>query len=228
MTPVLVEGKKLFELKIALSADLTYAGSCLYLMDRYDVDFVSPYIEGVDIMQHLFWKYAYPDSSLYDVDEADVRNLGGVIRTYHVMVDSLLGEFMKRSRPTDYLVVASDHGFQPSNVRQHIHISGEHERKGLLLMTGPGVRESYLLEGVDVMDMTPMILYMMDMPVARDMTGSVPLAAFTEEFTRNHQPVFIDTYEKEVDRPTDIKPIPSPVDSDLLDKLEALGYISRD
>ena len=227
-TPGLDEGRKIFELKIAIAADLTYANTCLYLMDRYDVDFVSPYIEGVDIVQHLFWKYAYPDTSLNIVQQADIDNLGSVIKSYHVFVDSLLGEFIKSAGEQDRIMIASDHGFHSSDVRSKIHISGEHDRKGILLMKGPGIKRSYLHENIDVLDLTPMILYMTDIPIARDMKGHLPLNAFTEEYRRRRKPRYVDTYQRKDDRSVNARPIPSPVDADLLEKLEALGYISRE
>jgi len=228
MTEGLNEGKKLFELKIAIASDLTYAGVGLYLMDSYHPDFVTPYIEGVDIVQHLFWKYMAPDTSLYDVRKEDVDNLGGVIASYHVLVDSILGEYLKRTGERDCVIIASDHGFMSSNVRSRIHISGEHDRTGVLLMYGSGIRKGFRMEKVNILDVTPMLLYLENQPQAHDMSGEVPLDAFTEDFKRERSIRYVDTYEKEGAYQVIKRHIPSQVDSALLEKLEALGYLSRE
>lgn len=224
----LLAGHRLYELKIALAADFTYTRISLYLMDEYDLDFITPYIEGIDIVQHLFWKYMDPDTAVFDVGERDVRNLGDVIRSYHVLADSILGEFLKRKGEKDWIIIASDHGFMPSNVRNNIHISGEHDRTGILLMSGPGIKKGHVIDEVDILDLAPMVLYIEDIPIARDMRGTIPLSAFTGEFKRQRQVEYVDTYESRGEDLSEISPIPSPVDSDLLEKLEALGYISRD
>jgi predicted AlkP superfamily pyrophosphatase or phosphodiesterase len=220
-------GSKLFELKIAISADLTYSGAGLYLIDTYHPDFITVYIEGIDIIQHLFWKYMPGEASRFGTDPAEVENLGKVVELYHVFVDSLLGEFMQRMGERDCLIIASDHGFQPSRVREKIHISGEHERRGILLMYGSGIQKGTVLGEVSILDIAPMILYMENMPLARDMKGSVPLAAFSQEMKEQRTLAYVETYERERTR-TEPLPIPSPVDSHLLEKLEALGYITRE
>ncbi len=227
LVPGLEEGRKLYELKIALSADMTYASSSLHLMDTREVGFISPYIEGVDIVQHLFWKYMEPGGSSTGPKESDVEHLGGVIRSYHIFADSLLGEFASRLKDGDRLLVVSDHGFQGSDVRSHLHISGEHRRRGVFVAAGAGIRGGYRHSGLHVLDVTPAILYMTGHPVARDMRGSVPLDIFTVDFRSQRRVEYIDSYEKE-ERTEEPRPIPSPVDSQLIEKLEALGYISTE
>lgn len=226
--PGLEEGKKLFELKIALSADMTYVASCLHLMDTRDVGFISPYIEGVDIAQHLFWKYMEPEASGSDLSQQDVDCLGGVIRAYYMFADSLIGEFTDRLDEDDRIIVASDHGFQGSDVRSRIHISGEHDRKGMFVAAGQGIQAGQRLSELHVLDLTPAILYMTGHPVGRDMKGSVPLELFTEAFRQGRPVEYIDSYEKGGTREEEPRPIPSPVDTHLLEKLEALGYISTE
>lgn len=227
ITRGLEEGNKLFELKIAIAADITYCGASFYIMDTYRPDFLTVYIEGIDIVQHLFWKYMPEEAHLFEVDPVDVENLGKVVPTYHMLVDSLLGEFLGRIGEEDRLVIASDHGFHASRARQHIHISGEHDRRGILLLYGGGIRQGAVLDELSLLDLAPMILYMEGMPIARDMKGKVPLDAFTAEVTGGKGLAFVDTYETREKGPLAPVPIPSPADSHLLEKLEALGYITR-
>jgi hypothetical protein len=68
----------------------------------------------------------------------------------------------------------------------------------------------------------------MHLPVAKDMSGSLPTSVLTESILEERAPRFVDTYEKGDRTTSEARPIPSPVDSKLLEKLEALGYIERD
>jgi hypothetical protein len=110
-------------------------------------------------------------------------------------------------------------------VRENLHISGEHDRRGILLVRGSGVNRGAVLDEASILDIAPTILYMEGLPIARDMAGRVPLDAFTRG-VETQALQYVETYEGERESAEPV-PIPSPVDSHLLEKLEALGYITR-
>ena len=52
-------------------------------------------------------------------------------------------------------------------------ISGDHRRKGIFLARGPGVKKSNPVDGVNIMDLAPTVLFSMGLPVPEDMDGKV-------------------------------------------------------
>ncbi len=96
---------------------------------------------------------------------------------------------------------------------------GTHDRYGVLLLSGPGVRDGVKLNGATLRDFLPTLLYWEGLPVARDMDGKVLLSAF--ESKRKIR--YIDTYgERDMVRGKgDIIIEPS-----VKQRLKALGYVN--
>lgn len=44
---------------------------------------------------------------------------------------------------------------------------------GVLIMKGPAIKRRYNIQGANLFDITPTILYLMDLPIGRDMDGKV-------------------------------------------------------
>jgi hypothetical protein len=65
----------------------------------------------------------------------------------------------------------------------------------VLLAFGDGVRPGAAISGASVLDITPTVLYLMGLPVARDMEGRVLTEMLDEEFTRSHPITYIPSYE---------------------------------
>ena len=65
-----------------------------------------------------------------------------------------------------------------------------------MYLSGDGVRAGAALRGASVLDVAPTILYLMGLPVARDMEGRVLTEIVTEDFARSHPLTFIPSYEQ--------------------------------
>lgn len=81
-----------------------------------------------DRIQHIFWKYIMPGSSLYDSAEA-VRLRPRIIKLYQ-RLDDLLGRLMDRMDEQTFLVLISDHGF--TSLRKAIYVNNWLEKHGYL------------------------------------------------------------------------------------------------
>ena len=89
------------------------------------------------------------------------------------------------------LVVVSPFGMAPPSswrrlqgvfgARSRWRVSPEDSPNGFVLFSGPGVRPGTRLRGARLADVTPTVLYLANLPVARDMSGRVLLDAVTEE-----------------------------------------------
>lgn len=69
-------------------------------------------------------------------------------------------------------------------------ISGDHRLHGILMMRGPGVRSGNEIQGAQILDLAPTMLWLFGLPVPEDMDGRVLDAAFEEEFLLSHPLLF--------------------------------------
>jgi predicted AlkP superfamily phosphohydrolase/phosphomutase len=112
----------------------------------------------------------------------------------------------------------------PEALRSLGRISGTHtpSTHGIFLAAGPDIDPAADLEGINVHDMAPTILYGLGLPVAEDFAGRPRTALFGAEFRRAHPLRTIRTWGTRKQGGTARS---SKADEDLLNELRALGYI---
>lgn len=65
---------------------------------------------------------------------------------------------------------------------------GHHRMNGVLICSGKGVfKENTLVEGAQIIDLAPTILYLLDQEVPSEMDGKVLINLFTDAFRKDHQ-----------------------------------------
>jgi hypothetical protein len=76
------------------------------------------------------------------------------------------------------------------------HLSGAHENApdGLLLFNGAGIAPGRKLQGASVVDVTPTLLYLMGLPLGRDMDGSLLTDVLEDELKKIQPVTFISSY----------------------------------
>ena len=102
-------------------------------------------------------------------------------------------------------------------------ISGDHELDGILVVHGPGVKAKHRIRDASVLDISPTVLYVLGLPVGRDMDGTVLVDAFEERVARSHPIQFIDSHD--AGQPPRDRPDEREVDSELIRRLQMLGYL---
>lgn len=108
---------------------------------------------------------------------------------------------------------------------EHVHIGWHSLNDGIVYFLGPSIKPNYLIKGFSVLDVTPAILNILDMPIGADMAGGVPIGIFKPEFLIQHPIYFIKSYD-EINQPlAKTTPQKSPVEHKTKDQLRALGYI---
>jgi predicted AlkP superfamily phosphohydrolase/phosphomutase len=85
--------------------------SAQYLVKSYHPDFFMTTLQGVDMVEHDFWRYMGKPESPYS----------GVIETWYVKVDQAVGELRKLAGPDAYFLVLSDHGSMPVSASFHVN-----------------------------------------------------------------------------------------------------------
>lgn len=101
-------------------------------------------------------------------------------------------------------------------------ISGDHHPEGVFIAAGPGIRRGYALQNASVLDVTPTLLALMDLPIGQDMDGRVLTEIFKPDFLSASPIRHIDTWEEpnwsyEEDNAS--------ADEALKENLRSLGYL---
>jgi|GEM_PF-872968 len=127
--------------------------------------------------------------------ETDADPLGGteVLRATARLLDEQLRELWLLAGGDDcLLVVVSPYGMAPPKPwrrllnatlrRRSWTVSPSDSSEGFVLLAGGGVRRHVRLRNARLSDVVPTVLYLLELPVARDMAGRVALDAVDEEF----------------------------------------------
>jgi predicted AlkP superfamily phosphohydrolase/phosphomutase len=111
-------------------------------------------------------------------------------------------------------------------VRTRDEPNGNHRPEGIFLASGPSIRTGVDLDELSIVDVAPMLLYSLDVPVPLDMSGRVPEEAFVPgEVERrpvryvagsDEAPATAGAVEVEFD---------SEDEATILNRLRALGYV---
>ena len=200
------------------------------IMQHEPWDFMAVYYDAIDHFSHGFMKFHPPREDW--VPEKDFELYKNVIETAYRFHDIMLGVLLKLAGPETTVILLSDHGFHPDHLRPQM-ISNEpagpadeHRQFGMLVLNGPGIKQDDLVFGAGLLDITPTILAMYGLPIARDMDGKPLLSAFETPI----EPEYIDSWEsiegEDGRHPQDFQI--DPVDAhESLKQLVELGYIEQ-
>jgi hypothetical protein len=101
--------------------------------------------------------------------------------------------------------------------------SGAHRPNGVFVASGQGVRRGISLSPLSILDVAPLLLYMLDLPVPEDLEGRVPEALFEKEYACFHPMAFeapAQTAAAEPSPEVDIR-----MEAEVMGHLRALGYM---
>lgn len=156
-----------------------------YILEHEDWDFVGVYYDGIDHFCHGFMKYHPPKRKHISQQDFDLYKdvVNGACR-YH---DMMLGTLMELAGDDTNIILISDHGFHPNHNRPVVvpkdpmGPATEHSPYGVIVMNGPDFKKDELVHGASLLDITPTILHLYDLPVGKDMDGKVLINAFNEK-----------------------------------------------
>ena len=152
------------------------------VMQHEPWDFMAVYYDSIDHFSHGFMKFHPPREAW--IDEADFDLYKGVVETAYVFHDLMLGATLRLAGDDTTVILMSDHGFHPDHLRPRMvgnepaGPADEHRPFGILAMRGPNIRRNEVVFGAGLLDITPTVLSMFDLPVGRDMDGRPLLGAF--------------------------------------------------
>ena len=188
----------------ALAPDLSYRRAAEVLVAAYRPALFVIDFPGYDAAGHLFYRDAHPEA-FGNVAPEDARRYGHVLERYASLLARYVSELEKQLEPADLLLVVSAHGLEPTPLWRRLIgvLSGtdvaaaSHAAAppGLLLAYGEGIRPGATLASASILDVAPTLLYLMGLPVARDMEGRVLTEMLEPAYAREHPVTFIPSYE---------------------------------
>ncbi|MFT4969151.1 MAG: putative AlkP superfamily phosphohydrolase/phosphomutase/tetratricopeptide (TPR) repeat protein [Chitinophagales bacterium] len=220
------EDSKFVNLLLADVAEcLSIHAASTYLAEHTEWDFMAVYYNAIDHISHCFMKYHPPKLEWTDQRMFDLYS--AVIEASYRFHDLMLARWLELVDEETYVMVLSDHGFHSDEQRvktlpkEPAAIAREHNYLGMIAMSGPGIRKDDLIHGSTLLDITPTILSLFDLPIGEDMDGKVLNAIFEKEPSTS----FIPSYdgEKEFKKST-LNQFES---DELIKQLVDLGYVEN-
>ncbi|MEM8931025.1 MAG: alkaline phosphatase family protein [Acidobacteriota bacterium] len=177
------------------------------LMDRFDPAFVAASFQPVDGAHHLFGTLRGRDVPF-----------GGAVDVFYHLLDRRLGRFLDTLGPDTRVLLISDHGFD------FVHGHHTHGPPGVLYGIGPGFEAGRTVDVLNVYDIAPLILRLLDLPLPEDLPGTIAgryQQALDPAWAAAHAERRVATYGRS--RRDAATPIED--DAELRDLLETLGYV---
>jgi predicted AlkP superfamily phosphohydrolase/phosphomutase len=205
-----------------------------YLFQRFPVDLFATYFRLVDVVSHFACAYIAPELLAKGVEEekqgkvteetlAEIdKDFSRVMEPVYSYSDRILGAFLESLNSQSTVIVVSDHSFG-FNRGGYGHTNLPEIPHGIILIKGPHIKESYHIQDAHIYDILPTILYIFDLPVARDMDGKVLTEVFEKKALDERPIQYIESYEGEsrIERGQKDREL----DKKTLEELRALGYI---
>jgi tetratricopeptide (TPR) repeat protein len=154
------------------------------LYDRNLPDLMMLYLEGTDVIGHVFASYVPP--KLACVSDEDFTRYHRAVDEYYALVDRLIGQWMRRAEEDGAtLIVNSDHGFKWGEDRSCARGSLNpatagfwHRLDGVFAAWGARVRRGGARGSATVFDIEPTVAALLRLPVDRRAHGTILQGAF--------------------------------------------------
>ncbi|NBC13280.1 MAG: tetratricopeptide repeat protein [Gammaproteobacteria bacterium] len=220
--------KRLYSVAKIVAECASVQAAATWVMQQQDWDFTAVYFDAIDHFCHGFMRYHPP--RLGWVSEADFELYKDVVNSGYRFHDMMLGVLMDLAGPDTNVIICSDHGFHPDHLRvqeipnEPAGPADEHRHFGVFAACGPGFKRDELVFGATLLDITPTILRLYDLPVGEDMDGRPLLQALREPTPIAPIPSWDDVPGDDGRHPEDVRI--DPVDArESLQQLVDLGYI---
>jgi arylsulfatase A-like enzyme len=138
---------------------------------------------------------------------------------YYTFIDAQIGELLKRTDRKTFVFVITDHG------EFAVGRKGTHKNNGFIISAGPGVRRINYRHA-SVLDIAPTVLYLLDLPVGRDMDGRVLTEGFDRRLLLEKPIAYIDSYDRLLRGQSQTVVVDQKLEEQDTEELKALGYIN--
>ena len=103
--------------------------------------------------------------------------------------------------------------------------TGEHDINGIFIAAGPHFKKNSKIEEACVQDIAPTILYVMGVPIPKDMDGRILLESINTDFAMNNPPSHKEYDEVPVDGHENVNIYSEEEENKIAKRLKDLGYL---
>lgn len=179
------EDKSLSSLGDSIAQLATVQATTTWLMQNTDWDFTAVYFNDLDQICHKFGRFTSPKAEHIPQEQFNLYKdvVEGAYRLYDMMLDRLI----TLAGPNTNIVILSDHGFKLGEQKVKLlpnipaAIALEHNPYGVLIMSGPDVQKQSPIFDAELLDITPTILQMLNLPMGKDMDGKILMSALKNQ-----------------------------------------------
>lgn len=189
----------------ALAADLWRQRLTAYLLaERREAAAVFVLLPGLRVVTRQYFG-GYSAVQFEGLQRPPYVEAARHLEAYYAYLDAALADLWSRLPSPAVLAVVSAYGAEPARGWRRVgaELSSTRALKGyfeaspdgVLLLYGEGVRPGGRVDGAELVDVVPTLLYGLGLPIARDLDGRVLRGAFEEGFLARHPLSFVPSYE---------------------------------
>lgn len=201
----LTSDERLLFVREALRRDINLEERAFLEKTHEQPQVLALFLEGLNQVEIFFYKYSFPHL-FGDIDQNEISQYGPIIEKYYQFYDQLIGKYLANLKENEILIVFSMHGMEPLPLWKRLvewalgnpQVSGHFEfaPDGAIFFYGQDILKGQSLEKIRLVDLAPTLLYLLGLPVARDMDGLVCSSIFRPEFSQENPVFYISSYEE--------------------------------
>lgn len=216
------------------SHDRAIRESCRRMLDSHPVDVFAVVFRIVDVSSHVFSGLLEPkmmsraglQEASGELSQSEINRIdekfAELLEPVYIYADSIVGDFVQHAGSGDNVIICSDHGFRLDHGR-YGHANMDPPPDGILILNGPAFKKGHRLLEASLIDITPTLMQVENLPTGRDMDGKILLDAFDPAFLKAHPSSQVASHDKGYRQNENASP--SEMDKEILDDLKTLGYI---
>lgn len=213
-------------MKIIAEASSVHAASTF--LQRKEWDFMAVYHDMIDHFSHLCMRFHPPQ--LPGIPDDYFEWYKEVVNGAYIFQDMMLERSLELCDEDTTVMILSDHGFHSDHLRpirlpkEPAAPAREHSPFGIFCIKGPGIKKGHRITNASVIDITPTLLHLYDLPIGKDMEGKVLISCLENQ----KPPVFIDSWETvpgESGQHSDSEKIDPWAGKEAMEQLIQLGYV---
>ncbi|QDU72511.1 alkaline phosphatase family protein [Mucisphaera calidilacus] len=219
------EGHRLGKAQSLLAQTVSIHTVATHLMMQDDWDFMAVYYEGIDRFAHEFMEFHPP--RMDHVSDEDFENYQHVMTGVYRFHDMMLETLLKLAGEGTTVILMSDHGYLDDASRPNPDHAGPvdwHRPLGMVCVAGPSIKRGTRLFGPTLLDVTPTILRLFDLPVGADMPGRAWVEAMEDPTEPGRILSWESPSEDDGRHPADVQEDPESARA-ALQQLIDLGYV---
>ncbi len=179
--------KRLYQVAKNIAECSSIHAATTWIAENQEWDFLAMYLDTIDHFCHGFMNYHPPKMS--NISDKDFEIYKDVIASAYRYHDMMLGRLMEIAGDDTTIMLISDHGFHSDHLRPKLlpdEPAGpayQHRDYGVFCMSGPGIKKDEIIYGASLLDITPTLLHLFDLPIGEDMDG-MPLIQAWEKMEK--------------------------------------------